>query len=52
VLSRTANFSSKGKKKFHCQIIGKKNPVSCLFIYLESTYSDEGRGGGREMQNR
>lgn len=39
----------KGKENVHSQILGKKNPVCCLFIYLESTYSNA-RGGGTEMQ--
>lgn len=37
----------KGKEEFHSQILGKENPVCCLFIYLESTYSDA-QGGDRD----
>lgn len=37
----------KGKEKFYSQILGKKNPVCCLFIYLESTYSNAW-GGDRD----
>lgn len=41
------SLCQEGKEKFHSQILGKKNPVCCLFIYLESTYSNA-QGGDRD----
>lgn len=47
LVPKQPSLLQKGKEKFHSQILGKKNPVCCLFIYLESTYSNA-RGGDRD----